>query len=356
MTLNLLSIVFAVGGAVATIAALVIAKLPSENRKETIRFQALGNVLTVKIDGVRPDRLTQVARVIQAGVHTVTATNFEPSLLGPDSKQGSSEDIFSGRVEAGQAADLIAMRLASRTLADYLAPLPEQAGDSRENLSVILAQLKNLIIQLNLNQRPNIRTVTRIEESISQVIREIGALALNLENPREQAIKFAVIAAGTDGRIAAAPEEMERRISHSYVIARAAWSSANEARETASELGRLYSNEYLADTDIRRFVVEIINKCETVMRQYGTLPDELAAAVAINPTEELKALEIDASGADLSGIYLPDVEILDLVIWTDATKWPKGMLAQIKTHSVEIEDGIFQIHSGGRTKPKLVDV
>jgi hypothetical protein len=359
MTLNLLSIAFLIGGAVATVAALIIAKLPSTNRKEMIRFQTVGNMLTVKVDGVRPDRLMQVARIIQADVQTVITADSEFSLLRPDSKQESSEDFFSGRAaaaEAGRAADLIAMRLISRTLAEYLAPLPEQASDSKDNLSTILAQLQDLVVELNLNRRPAIRTITRIEDGISQVIREIGALALNLENPRDQAIKFAVIAANTGGSVASAPEELERRINHSYVKARAAWSSANEARETAGELSRLYSDAYLPNADIRSSLIEISKKCETAMRQYGTLSDELTAAVVINPTEELKTLEIDASGADLSDIYLPDVEILDLVIWTYETSWPDGMLGQIENHSVEIKAGIFQIHSGGQSKLKLVDV
>lgn len=356
MTLNLLSIAFAICGAATTVAALIIAKLSGKDRKETIRFQTAGNMLTVKVNGVRPDRIMHVARVIQADVQTVIAASSEFPPLGPDSKQKSSTDVLPLGAEASRPADLIAMRIISRTLAEYLAPLPEQASDSKGNLSQILAQLRNLALDLTHDQRPTVRTITRIEDGISQVVREIGALTLNLENPRDQALKFAVTAASAEDSIASAAEELERRISHSYVKGRAAWSSANAARETAGEFSRRASDSHLPEANMRNFVKEIIKSCQTAMSQYVTLPDELSAAIAVNPTEELKAIEIDASGADLSDVYLPDVEILDLVIWTYETRWPAGMLGEIETHSVQIEDGVYQIHSGGRTKAILVSV
>jgi hypothetical protein len=63
------------------------------------------------------------------------------------------------------------------------------------------------------------------------------------------------------------------------------------------------------------------------------------------------AIEVDASGADLSALDLTDMTVLEGVTWTDETTWPPGMLERVRTRSREIRPGVYQVRGGSERDP-----
>lgn len=82
--------------------------------------------------------------------------------------------------------------------------------------------------------------------------------------------------------------------------------------------------------------------------------ENLARAKSLNPVKPLAAVEIDASGADLSTTDVSDLQMLEGVIWTDATTWPPGTTEVIRAHSDAIGEGVYQVRRGNEHRPSLV--
>jgi hypothetical protein len=60
---------------------------------------------------------------------------------------------------------------------------------------------------------------------------------------------------------------------------------------------------------------------------------------------DLHELEVDVSGADLSGMGI-NPDLLNGVVWTDQTSWPPGVASQVRAHSTEIRAGVYQVRLG----------
>jgi hypothetical protein len=58
------------------------------------------------------------------------------------------------------------------------------------------------------------------------------------------------------------------------------------------------------------------------------------------------AQPVDASGADLSGVEIDDLDVLNGVIWTGQTIWPPGVREQVRDNSEEIRPGVYQVRTG----------
>lgn len=63
----------------------------------------------------------------------------------------------------------------------------------------------------------------------------------------------------------------------------------------------------------------------------------------------LKTLPVDASGADLTGVRVPHLAVLDGVVWDERTRWPSDLRGQITDRSEEIASGVYQVRGGYRT-------
>ena len=59
-------------------------------------------------------------------------------------------------------------------------------------------------------------------------------------------------------------------------------------------------------------------------------------------------MAVDASGADLSGLNLTDMSVLEGVVWTEETKWPSGVRDQVRLRSREIRVRVYQVCGGGK--------
>jgi hypothetical protein len=71
----------------------------------------------------------------------------------------------------------------------------------------------------------------------------------------------------------------------------------------------------------------------------------------------LDMFEVDASGADLSHMWIGDPETLGGVIWTNETIWPSNVADRVRVLSRPLSDGVYQVHGGGqRYRKELVTV
>jgi len=64
--------------------------------------------------------------------------------------------------------------------------------------------------------------------------------------------------------------------------------------------------------------------------------------------------EVDASGVDLSALDLPDMSVLEGVVWTDETAWPPGVHEQVIPLSEEIDLGVYKVRSDGSDREPSV--
>jgi hypothetical protein len=76
------------------------------------------------------------------------------------------------------------------------------------------------------------------------------------------------------------------------------------------------------------------------------LADALVRTLAL--AGYLDARPVDASGADLSGMAIRDVEALDGVVWSERTTWPDNIADQVREHSEEIGRDVYRVRLGHR--------
>ena len=65
----------------------------------------------------------------------------------------------------------------------------------------------------------------------------------------------------------------------------------------------------------------------------------------------LAAQPVNASGADLSEVSLPDLAVLEGVVWDEFTRWQPGLRDRIADRSEEIAAGVYQVRSGTARDP-----
>jgi hypothetical protein len=61
---------------------------------------------------------------------------------------------------------------------------------------------------------------------------------------------------------------------------------------------------------------------------------------------DLDAQHVDASGADLSGMEIRQLDPLDGIVWTPHAIWPPAIAAQVEAHSAELRPGVYQVRLG----------
>ncbi|GAA2255265.1 hypothetical protein GCM10010402_08170 [Actinomadura luteofluorescens] len=69
---------------------------------------------------------------------------------------------------------------------------------------------------------------------------------------------------------------------------------------------------------------------------------------------DLMAQQVDASGIDLTKISLPDLAVLEGVVWDEFTRWQPGLRDRIADQSEEIAAGIYRVRSGTDRDPHTV--
>jgi hypothetical protein len=73
-----------------------------------------------------------------------------------------------------------------------------------------------------------------------------------------------------------------------------------------------------------------------------------ALALAHVLDRDLDAQQVDASGADLSGMEITHLDALNGIVWTHQTVWPPRIADQVQAHSQEIRPGVYQVRLGDR--------
>jgi len=71
-----------------------------------------------------------------------------------------------------------------------------------------------------------------------------------------------------------------------------------------------------------------------------------AAALAARLEQEVRSEPVDAAGADLSDLDIPDTCVLAGVAWDDATRWPPALAAGIRGQSDRVAVGVHRVRHG----------
>ena len=104
-------------------------------------------------------------------------------------------------------------------------------------------------------------------------------------------------------------------------------------RRLAHGLGR--------DPNLVSDLIRDLNLGRELISELGSASD-----LARDLARDLDAQQVDASGADLSGLEIRHLDVLDQIIWTRQTTWPPRIADQIEARSEEIRPGVYQIHFG----------
>lgn len=265
-----------------------------------------------------------------------------------------------GQVSARRAAAFIEMRLITRTLAgdlaDYenkacslvtdLLPVTRQCAELTSSYSQYLGQSLAMFLADSRRLTSYPRT---IEETLRRgVIGDAGELALGLENAYELLSKLKAPGMEHVADLGAKIPQFANTLYSCRQEARDIWFLLSAAAVAAASLEWGHSDEDRLP-DVRK-LVELSDtiglKCTRAWREASSLADRLAEVRDLNPVRQLASIEINASGADLSGTHLPDVDLLEGVIWTAETTWPPEVEEEVHARSREISPKVYQVHGG----------
>jgi len=76
-----------------------------------------------------------------------------------------------------------------------------------------------------------------------------------------------------------------------------------------------------------------------------SITSAVGTALARSPAMALARLDVNASGADLSGIAVAGLEMLAGVVWTMETNWPPELACDVRAASEEIGPGVYRVRS-----------
>jgi hypothetical protein len=89
-----------------------------------------------------------------------------------------------------------------------------------------------------------------------------------------------------------------------------------------------------------------------VIRRATALRDKIiddAQAGTTRLIHRLRAMRVDATGVDLSGLTLPvGVKVASGVVWNSGTIWPDAVCHEVMEHSKQVGRGVLRVHSDTR--------
>jgi hypothetical protein len=262
------------------------------------------------------------------------------------------------RTPPHQAAAFIEMRLTARSLGEYLVDYLDRVNSLDADIARAAKQAETLSRRVGTASQviPCVyaERARTLEANLGQIITDASSLATDLEDPCAWASKLTSIARASRARelfrdSAILAEILAACVRHATAI----YVNLHRARAAAADKGWRGTQPSWEPVDLAG---GIITSCSAARAKHGDLARDLAAANGCNPRRHLASIEIDASGVDLSDAHLPDVDLLDGVIWTPETTWPVTMENQVRAHSRQIRESVYQVHSGGRSRSKAIDV
>ena len=253
------------------------------------------------------------------------------------------------RARAAHVVDIVA-RARANALVLALASILDRAHDNASTLVLVLALASDLASGLDS------------ASDLNFVRSRALALALDIEgalaNNSDDLARSRALARALDHAL---------RCDHNYGRAH---DLANDLvrdldRARARTLTRASAHDLASDvSDARALVLTLasalggastrslalaLGRASALDRDYPLkLADILASAykLASDLARGLVAQQVNAAGADLSGMEIERVEILEGVTWTDQTRWPPGIKELVREASEEIGDGVYQVRTG----------
>jgi hypothetical protein len=135
----------------------------------------------------------------------------------------------------------------------------------------------------------------------------------------------------------------------------------DRAQELASALGQGRAGCFRRVPDVggssfklhrTRDLIEVLSgEINDIGIRLSKLAAALSACAGSIPLDQLAAVQVDASGADLSEADLPNLDVLDGVIWTPETTWPPGVRERVRQRSRPIGPGVYQVCGGSERDP-----
>jgi hypothetical protein len=240
-------------------------------------------------------------------------------------------------IEAATDPSLTLSAVMARPPVSYFPGRPSPAGEA----AVILAE------------RSLARTIDRARDNAGSIHR---ALADVLD--RNRARDNARTRASNRARAIARAVDRSLAIAYNIASANALYRARADARDLGQTLGHARAIARAVDFALDGQLAENLAAIAQALYPEPDFADlgrgcdrALDLKCALNRHSVLvprfDAVEVDASGVDLSALDLPDMSVLEGVVWTDETIWPPGVREQVDPLSHEIDAGVYQVQSGG---------
>jgi hypothetical protein len=132
-------------------------------------------------------------------------------------------------------------------------------------------------------------------------------------------------------------------------------------RASAHDLAPSFTRGISEDLDLSLALARAIDDPRARARDLAMAKDvadglERAFTILMELLRELDAVQVDASGSDLSRLDLSDLDVLVGVIWTQETKWPLDKVERIRAQSEEIHPGVYRVGGSSGDPADLVTV
>jgi hypothetical protein len=148
--------------------------------------------------------------------------------------------------------------------------------------------------------------------------------------------------------------DIARDCAHALIL------SLDHSRDRSLVSARAYIEQILAGVDRAREYGHALDHTRIRARKHAralTCAHEIRSALshAGELVRQLGAVEVDASGADLSALDITNMSVLEGVVWTDKTTWPPGVREQVEPPwSREIRPGVYRVQGGNQRDPSTL--
>jgi hypothetical protein len=237
-------------------------------------------------------------------------------------------------------------RKLTKRLASQLSP--------KDGLAVILHgdPMAVRLIRLRIRARDLANTIDQVRDLVRDLNRVVnrvtaldGDLISTLVDALDRGHKLAdILASELASGLSGGGGVLDLALSLASQLADALGRERGRAVEITRRPGVAFSD---LDLD-RRGALELINDLAHILARGPThIPFSMPGRdLAGNLADTLNRVPVDASGVDLTGIGLRDLDVLNRVTWTRKTTWPPVIAGDVTANSVEIKAGVYEIRFG----------
>jgi len=290
---------------------------------------------------------------------------------------GDDEVVAGGRGDAALVLAVIDTRSACVTLSQLVtnSELAEMMvfaarAMSRSGIRLKFAWRRYELFRVSVTLVRTSKTVRVIAADITRILVETIRVWEQTSSLLSQADQIGMRLAEAHWRLGSLPEgsgifaaitEVLTSVGNAALEVSGLDNALERAQELASALGQGRAGCFRPVPDVggsgfklhrTRDLIEVLSgEIDDIGIRLSKLAAALSACAGSIPLDQLAAVQVDASGADLSEADLPDLDVLDGVIWTPETTWPPGVRERVRQRSRPIGPGIYQVCGGSERDP-----